>query len=504
MKKLLLFLYAIIIFLHESVGQIVTPDSYQSYIWDFTRLSEADSSALMLHYSIKTRHSKSPFAFTTPLAKASYNSGYARGYNDGPVWKGKGMNAEIHGGFSGSAGPVSYSLQPVVYYAQNASFDLAPAVFPNINPYGYQFLDRDIPNKIDWVQRYGNDPIMKFHPGQSEIKLAFGGFSTSLTTQNYLYGPAIFSPILLGNNAPGMPKLNIGTNGPINVSYKDFQLGRFEGNLIYGLMKESDFFFNDQSLKEWSYYNALFLGFSPAIVPNLPIGFSKALYMNNRYWEPEDLIAAIVILDDGILDDGKDIPNDIFDQLASISANWNFPSVGFRAYMEFAKNDFNGNLRRVLVEPEHSRAYTIGFQKLFESPKSDLLVSYEHTNLSRDHSYVYRATPSFYEHYVNQQGYTSLGQLLGAGIGPGSNSDYFEFKSKHRQSGTVFGLFIQRIKFNKDYFMVNDPELDKRDSEYTVGGNFYLADDQLIYGINASYSYNFNRYYEVENDKQNV
>lgn len=477
--------------------QIVTPDSYQSYIWDFERLNGADS-ALMLHYTIKQHNEESYFSLTHPHSRLSYNSGYARGYNDGAVWKGRGMNAEVHAGFSGTAGILSYTFQPVFFYAQNKDYDLAPQLNPNINPYNYQFS-----NSIDWVQQYGNTSYLRVHPGQSTIKIAYEGFALSASTENYIYGPAVYNPLILGENAPGIPKINIGTDGPINLGYKKIQLGSFEGNMIHGLMQESPYF-DDDSDNDWRYFTALFLGYSPKFAPNLSIGFNKVLYKQTQFWDEADVYSTIHIKDEPLKivnGDTLHSGNDFFDQLASITLDWKFPSIGFRAYGEFARNDFNGNFRRFIVEPEYSRAFLVGFQKLIRLKRAQMVINYEHSNISRNHSFRLRPNPPYYIHGINKQGYTNQGQIMAAGIGPGGNADVVALKFK--KTGTVFGFSVQRIEFNKDYFVVNVADYNKHDIEYTFGGNFHKDFNRFILGVESAYSYNLNKYYGVDNDKMN-
>ncbi|MFT7239351.1 MAG: hypothetical protein ACI93L_003451 [Cyclobacteriaceae bacterium] len=466
-------------------AQVLTPgiDFYESKLNDTTSLA--------LYTSVSQYNKK--FTVLAPITKLSFNSGYARGYNDGPIWKGKGATFETHFGIQVNRGGFSLTVQPAIYFSQNSSFQLAEK--RNTNDGAYQFS-----SGIDWVQRSGNSGFVAFNLGQSELKFVHKKFVTSLSTQNFSLGPSSFNPIIMSNQAAGFPHLRLGFE-PVTFKIKDFNLGKIETYLIYGLLSESDNF--DQNAKnDTRYFNGLFLGFSPAFAPNIKLGFNRAMYKDTQFFETQDIISPIKILDSGTRGDSINT-NDTFDQLASVSLDWSFPEVGFRVYTEFAKNDFTGGLRWTILEPEHSRAYTIGFEKTIElKNKKSLNIIYEHTNLSRNHTYLWRAEPTFYVHHINKQGYTNNGQILGAGIGPGSNSDQLNLLLKTESYS--FGLKLQRIEFNKDYFVVNIKDLERHKVEYTFGLFHRFTLQKIEFSTELDFSNNLNQYYILDNDQSNI
>jgi hypothetical protein len=129
-------------------------------------------------------------------------------------------------------------------------------------------------------------------------------------------------------------------------------------------------------------------------------------------------------------------------------------------------------------------------------------IIYEHTNLSRNHTYMWRAEPTFYIHSVNLQGYTNQGQLLGAGIGPGSNSDMLSIKYNHKAQ--TYGIGAQRIENNKDYFVVNIQDRRMHHVEYSFG-SFYQVDlEKFLVSFELIYSKDHNRYYVLSNHQRNL
>ena len=450
-----------------------------------------DSTTLFFHTSTATP--KESFKVLDLNSRVSFNSSYPRGFNDGPLWKGKGITTELHGGISGKKGKWSFQLMPVIFFSQNSEFKQAPN--NRENELTYQFT------RIDWVQRYGTSAKLFFHPGQSEVKFQAGKFIASLSTQNYSVGPSFFNPVLLSQQGNGFPHLRIGSS-PFTIK----KIGVFEANVLGGVLIESDHFDNETK-NDFRLFNGLFINYQPSFLKNFKIGIGKVLYKQTRYFEAEDIIALITILE-GEDREGFNAGNDTFDQMASAFAEWSFPSVGFRMYGEFAKNDFTGRFRWTAVEPEHTRGYTIGFEKIVQSKNNkEYKILYEHTNLSHNQAFLWRPTPTFYAHGVNHQGYTNDGQLIGAGIGPGGNSDHLLLQMQN-MNNQVLGLTISRIENNRDYFVSNSGSqglgltIDDHDVEYSLG--LFASRRKNNYSIfgEATYSYNFNRYYQ--NDRSNI
>lgn len=462
---------------------------YQSNLDDSLQLSYFSS--IPLKYS-----DTSAFQITF---KNSYNTAYPFGYNDGPVWKGKGLTTELHAGGTVSKGHFSFSFLPAVYFSQNLNFDLNPLNASATNPYGYRVTNAIGAGQIDWVQRFGNSPFISFHLGQTRLQYSQKHFHASIGTENFRLGPAVFNPLIMSNQGPGFPHLTIGTR-PTTIKYKDFEIIKVEGTLIYGLLSESKYFNSNQEDNS-RIFNTLELALSPvAILPNLKIGFQKAMYQSTSQLDLNDLYAPIKLPKNDQFKDST--TNDAYDQLASISMEWSFPSVGFRAYAEFAKNDFTGKGRWTLLEPEHSRAYTLGFEKRTKiGERLTLDMIYEHSNLSINHSYLWRAEPSFYSHPVNIQGYTHQGQLLGAGIGPGGTSDQVNFllKSEKRQ----LGFYLQRVENNKDYLIRVAKSVDLHDILFAEGLYYQENFNRFNLIFESTLNQNYNRYNILFNDQNN-
>jgi hypothetical protein len=108
--------------------------------------------------------------------------------------------------------------------------------------------------------------------------------------------------------------------------------------------------------------------------------------------------------------------------------------------------------------------YTAGFRKLFmrEGRKSGILFGIEITQLqlpdarlifNKDGIFGVPRTNSWYTHPYIMQGYTNEGQVLGASIGPGSNSETVSLswvKGLKR-----IGFSAERLAHNNDFYYYN-------------------------------------------------
>ena len=121
-----------------------------------------------------------------------------------------------------------------------------------------------------------------------------------------------------------------------------------------------------------------------------------------------------------------------------------------KIYAEFHHNDSKQNIRDLLLDSDHSRAVTVGLQKVFNVNNDNYLFSWEWTQMEQTASRLLRNAGSWYEHGYVYDGYTNNGEVLGAGIGPGSNSHYFALnKIKEKEK---IGLAFEIIDQDNDFY----------------------------------------------------
>ncbi len=493
-----------------AVGQVIRPSSPENEVARFQYLDDVESNWLnsFIIYDDSTdnkflQRKNTKFGIISPELALHYNSAIPYGFNDGYVWKGKGLTNEFSTGVYGNLGNFYYTISPVLLYAQNSSFRLAEQRINNISPFNYQFT---VGGGIDFVQRYGNNSFVDIAAGQSEIRYLKGYFTAAFSTANFTLGPSTVNPILLSSQAEGFPHLEIGTSKFIPLKWKNIQLGKIKGSLYYGQLKESDFF-DENSENDKRYFTALTFSYVVPYVNWLRLGFNRSFYQDQQFFELVDLTRPLLYFgDEGVILPNGAFINDRFDQLASFFVEWTFPKANFRGYIEFSKNDFNGSLRNLLVDFEHSRAFTIGIDKKFKTEKTDVLLTVEHTNLARSRSFLFRPEPPYFIHTFVRQGYTNNGQILGSGIGPGSGSTYLSVSLL--QETKLIKLGFQRIQYNDDFFSENfgvriPPNFDNKDlrnAEYSFFGNYSKIKGQWRYGADLRLTARLNEFYELRND----
>jgi capsule assembly protein Wzi len=359
-------------------------------------------------------------------ASAGVNSAFPWGSNDGAVWAGKGLTTSLQGGVAAAWGPVSLVLNPIVFRAENASFRLQPNGATGTGA----FADGDFPNEVDRPQRFGNGAYSRFDWGQSTLRLDWMGVTAGFSTANQYWGPATVFPVVLGNNAAGIPHVFIGTERPTNIG-----IGRMQARVVYGMESQSDFspvvgpdtFTDADHAGTRRFMSGLVVTFSPAPIPGLELGAARFFH---QAWHGSIGSTELRSPFEGILKSsvaagpplpGIDDKDPLKNQLASLFGRWVLPKSGFELYAEYGHEDHNADTRDLESEPDHSRIAMAGFRKVFthsDSTFSALRAEYidgSAPTLARN-----RAEGLVYVHSPLRQGHTQSGQLLGADIGVGS------------------------------------------------------------------------------------
>jgi hypothetical protein len=358
--------------------------------------------------------------------------------NNGAMWAGRGFAAAASAGFTVRTGPFSAAIYPVAAAHENRKFVLAP-----VNATGYSPLTY-AGHIIDWPQRFGEEAFWTLSPGQSYVRVDAFGLSAGVSTENMWLGPAQRLPLLMGSSAPGFPHAFIATGRPI-----DIYIGRVEAQAFTGRLGESDYFDNDDD-NDARQLSGLSAVFEPRFAPGLFIGFNR-MFLARFSWNPNALII------DPYVDVRENPVSD--NQLVSLYARWLLPTAGFEVYAEWAREDHWDGWKDLLLEPDHSQAYMLGFQKTGSLGTAQLRWFGELAHLESALSLRGgRGIIPFYTHSGLTQGFTHEGQLLGAWIGPGSDAQLLGVE--HSKDLRTTGLMIERVRFDDDAY-------------YTLWGRMY-------------------------------
>lgn len=356
-----------------------------------------------------------------------YNSAYPYGINEGPVWAGRGLTSSISAGFAMAAGPLSVVIKPIVFRAENQSFVLRPSGLPGIG----QFADPNWNTEIDRPQRFGNGAYNHFDPGETTIRLDLLGMSVGATSSNEWWGPTTMFPFLVGNNAAGVPRVFIGTQGPTNI-----YIGTLQARVEYGLERQSSFspvagpntYVSPDSSGRERLMSGLVVTFSPRIFPGLEIDAARYFHES---WSGHFDAAALRTPFEGLLKSsiatGPSIPGidnrDVLkNQLAAISMRWVLPHSGLDIYGEYGREDFAEDLRALEAQPDLTRTAILGFRKAFQGADSTSLNAFRAEIFDGAPTAMghYRSEGRTYIHYPLRQGHTEEGKVIGAGVGIGA------------------------------------------------------------------------------------
>lgn len=362
-----------------------------------------------------------------------FNTHHPVGYNDGAMIPAKGIQSMIRLGFYAKYGALTIQVQPEFVYAVNKISE----------GYSYQYNNNiDLPRLFNYGQR-----IRKVYWGQTSLRLNLANLSFGFSTENLWWGPGIHNSLLMSNTAPGFPHLTFNSRKPIQTKY-----GSIEFQLIAGRLTDSGFGDNRFLDGDWRYLNALVLSYQPKWVKGLYIGTIRSYSQYGK-----DLDGLIDYLP-SVFSYGKNYSlenpskNTNRSHMESYFVRWVWEESNAEIYLEYGRKENVVNLQNEPYGPIFNNAYILGFRKLIplnKSINSYIDLNVELTQLELNQA-VLNNTYSWYEHPIVSQGYTYLGQSLGAGIGPGSNLQTFDISWV--KSFKKIGLKLERLLHNNDYF----------------------------------------------------
>ena len=133
--------------------------------------------------------------------------------------------------------------------------------------------------------------------------------------------------------------------------------------------------------------------------------------------------------------------------MVAIFARVVLPKSGLRAYAELARAS-PIVMRDLLTVPQEGLAYQVGVERLLRGRRAKYLLHVEAMNLEQGIGVTDRPSRDFYTGNATPQGWTQRGQLLGAGIGPGGQSQWVS--ADRMAARWSLGLYGERVRWNND------------------------------------------------------
>jgi hypothetical protein len=446
-----------------------------------------------------------------------FNSRHPYNRNNGSMGPNRGYQHIISTGIYAEIGPLSIQLKPEYLFSQNKDFE-GFGEGPN-GHYSVIWAKRyKLWNNIDMPERFGEKSISKTLIGQSSIRLNFKGLSLGVSNENIWWGPSIRNSIMMSNQARGFKHITFNTTKPLKT-----KIGNFEWQVISGRLESSGYLpagsdrqhagtniyvpkINQRGeTDDWRYLQGYTITYSPKWVSGLSLGFIRwvsmygALVEGKYPWLEGSPTWFPAFSNLFRKNDKYENYEAQTNQAAGLFLRWLWKDSKAEIYVDYNHNDSKENIRDLLLDSDHSRAVTVGLQKVFDINDENYLFSWEWTQMEQTASRLLRNAGSWYEHGWTYDGYTNEGEVLGAGIGPGSNSHYFALN--RIRDNEKLGLALEIIDQDNDFYheafaSANDPRRYWKD--FNLHANFSKKYKNLWLSSNFMYSRSLNYQWDLD------
>jgi hypothetical protein len=426
----------------------------------------------------------------------TFNSAMPYGWGDGAMVPARGIQHLISAGVHLSFKGLSVQLYPQFHQVQNLPFE---EYDPNLPIEAYRRIFWHW-NNLDNPVRYGNRGWTGLLPGNSHIVYNFGAFAAGVSTENIWWGPGKQHGLMFSDNAEGFLHATLRTRKPAKTFLGNFEgqyfMGRLEGS---GLSRYSDHAYQNlyrDYIDDWRYLTGLSATYSPKWVHGLHLGMSRSFMMYSETLKDQGLSGWIPLFE-GLQKEQIGVEESVegrTDQLFSIFGRWVLSAAKAEIYGEFIRTDHPLNWRELLINPEHSRGYLLGFTKYFPwNEASWIEVQMEMTQTENSINSMIRwgetkrlhAGLGLYGNYQVRDGMTNRGQILGSGLGNSGNQAMMSV-SWVKQMRKI-GFSVERLAH--DNILVNDIQANVMDVLRWVtlgtGAHVEHSIDHLLFAVEA-------------------
>lgn len=435
------------------------------YASDYNRLQQLINDSNKAHsfairssslYFNQSQNKKASFQLNNIGFEVRNNNNLGMSSNDGSMLPSVGFEQRAHINVSANYGKFYLQLAPEFYSAQNKE----PQPF-SLDPQDGNYMARYYmyeANQIDMFSRFGKEKISKPTIGQSSFSFHTKTMSVGVSSENLWWGPGIRNSLVLSNNATGFLHASIHTLHPIKTD-----IGSFEGQIIFGKLENSGFENpdNERMRSIWAGGIAIkdtskrtiagaIISWTPKWLTNFYIGMAMA---GTSYTDGLDRKLVAFPFSSSY----KPI------KLGSFFMRYVMPKDKAEIYIELGRADKMASPFNIMKD-SIPMGYTAGIRKLvsLNNKGSYFYAGLELTRLqlpdprlifTQGDPFGAPQTNSWYLGKEVKQGYTNNAEVLGARIGPGSNSQtlqlgYIKGYKKIMLSG-------ERVSHNNDFYYYN-------------------------------------------------
>ena len=444
------------------------------------------------------------FGLIDPSSSIRYNSTFAYGSNDGPIWAGRGITSAVQAGFFINWKPITLTVAPMAFRSENQTFDIIPTGRTGNGAFGDPLF-----GGVDRPQRFGDTPYSQLDPGQTTLRIDLPFVTAGVSTANQVWGPGQDLPVILGNNAAGFPHAFVGTSEPLNIL-----IGTLHGKVMWGELTQSPF----STVTGPSSYTSpaepgtkrFTTGFvvvgQPRGLTGLEIGGARFFH---SIWPSSGIPSSYLtkflqgFIKKNISPDRVEDPRFPTDrervgisdnQLISVFGRWVLPHSGFELHAEYGRDDHSYDLRDLTQEPDHSRVYSLGARKVFQSRPTVLTAGrFEIMNFQLPQLVRFRGEGEIYVHGLIRQGHTFKGQLLGADVGVGTGAGSLVAVDRFTPTGSWTASWTRVLRREEgNYLLLGVRAPRSIDVSHSLGFETtrFMKGFDLNAGLNLVYEFN--------------
>ena len=363
------------------------------------------------------------------IVRGSFIGGVEDPRDDGPAWNGRGANYFVRSGISVDVAWFHAVVAPQLWYAQNKPYDVFPAADTSRNDFASPWYVA--PNSIDLPSRFGAQSFSELDVGESAVWGSVGPVDAGVSASTQRWGPGQRGTLILGADAPGIPRVFVRTSRPIHT-----KAGAFSGSWFIGTLTESRFF-DDSGSNDQRGVSAFNVAWSPTDSNTFVVGIAHAAQRAGSYFTSSN-------------DSLRQIHGRA-QQINEIYAQFRDPFSGVRAWAEVGRAGPLPSDKQFFRIPYQGLVYVVGADRALVSRRGTVLVSFEVANLEQPTDIRGAPKQDFYTSADIPQGWTQRGQPLGSSTGPGSNSQWLSLDWITRRWS--LGTFAERVRWNEDAFV---------------------------------------------------
>jgi len=360
-----------------------------------------------------------------PVARAAFLGGIADPRDDGPAWNGRGSNAFVRAGVALDYAWFHAVVAPNLWYAQNKPYDVFPS--PDSARSSLASPWYEPPLSIDLPSRFGVKPISHLELGESAVWATAGPVDVGVSTSTQHWGPAERGALVIGADAPGVPRIFARTSHPVRTP-----AGSLSATVFAGTLTESRYFDRDtendlRSLTAWN------VAWSPNEAGGFTVGFAHAAQRAGEWFGGSDSARRI---------------HGPADQLNELYAQFRDPRTGIRAWVEVGHAGALPTASQFFAIPYQGITYVVGAERALATSSGSLLIALEAANLEQPTDVRGGARQDFYTSADIPQGWSQRGQILGNAAGPGGQSQWVSIDWIAKRWSA--GIFADRVRWNED------------------------------------------------------